>query len=430
MLFGCVGGLGEKETSRGFNRATQAKRQTGSAIKPIAILVPGIDKKIFTASTTFVDEETSFNDGSEEGYHPENYDGYMGEITVRQALETSQNIPFVKMMEEITPKTSIKYLEKMGITTLTEKDENLALALGGLDSGMTPLETAAAYATIANDGKYIEPTFYTRIETSEGKKVLESKQKKKTVFSEKTAYIVKELLTQPVEGSNGTATYCKISNMDVAAKTGTTNENYDRWLCGFTPYYTAATWYGFDINETINFNNRNPAGLLWSAVMDDIHDDLSGKSFEKPNGIITCTICESSGKKATKFCGNTYEEYYLKGTEPGDCTEHSSSNKGTKTNNSNKTNSSRPTNTEESDREENKTEENENNLEENNTSDTEIEENVTTEVPEEDQQEENDDTGEEVIPPDSEDDTSDNVDESTDSTETTEEDTGQSSDAA
>ena len=183
MLFGCVGGLGEKETSRGLNRATQAKRQTGSAIKPIAILVPGIDKKIFTASTTFVDEETSFNDGSEEGYHPENYDGYMGEITVRQALETSQNIPFVKMMEEITPKTSIKYLEKMGITTLTEKDENLALALGGLDSGMTPLETAAAYATIANDGKYIEPTFYTRIETSEGKKVLESKQKKKIAIS-------------------------------------------------------------------------------------------------------------------------------------------------------------------------------------------------------------------------------------------------------
>ncbi len=329
-VVGCVGGLGEKETSRGFNRATQAKRQTGSAIKPLAILAPGIDKKIFTASTTFVDEETDFNDGSDEPYHPTNYDGYLGEITVRRAVESSQNIPFVKMMEEITPKTSIKYLKKMGISTLTDKDENLALALGGLDIGMSPLETAAAYATIANDGKYIEPTFFTKIETSEGKTVLKSKQKKKNVFSKETAYIIKELLTEPVNGTYGTATYCKMKNMDVAAKTGTTNENYDRWLCGFTPYYSAATWFGFDINETINFNKRNPAGLIWSSIMDDIHEKLEGKRFEKPNKVISCTICKKSGKKATKYCIDTYEEYYLKGTEPTECTYHSSKNKGKK----------------------------------------------------------------------------------------------------
>lgn len=332
-VVGCVGGLGEKETSRGFNRATQAKRQTGSAIKPLAILVPGIEKKIFTASTTFVDEETDFNDGSEEPYHPTNYDGYLGEITVRRAVESSQNIPFVKMMEKITPKTSIKYLKKMGITTLTEKDENLALALGGLDSGMTPLETAAAYATIANDGKYIEPTFYTKIETQEGKNVLKSKQKKKKVFSKETAYVVKELLTEPVNGTYGTATYCKMKNMDVAAKTGTTNENYDRWLCGFTSYYSAATWFGFDINETINFNKRNPAGLIWSSVMDDIHVGLEGKRFEKPKKVVTCNVCSKTGKKATKYCGDTYEEYYIKGTEPTECTYHSSKNKGKKNEN-------------------------------------------------------------------------------------------------
>ena len=332
-VVGCVGGLGEKETSRGFNRATQAKRQTGSAIKPLAILVPGIEKKIFTASTTFVDEETDFNDGSEEPYHPTNYDGYLDEITVRRAVESSQNIPFVKMMEKITPKTSIKYLKKMGITTLTEKDENLALALGGLDSGMTPLETAAAYATIANDGKYIEPTFYTKIETQEGKNVLKSKQKMKKVFSKETAYVVKELLTEPVNGTYGTATYCKMKNMDVAAKTGTTNENYDRWLCGFTSYYSAATWFGFDINETINFNKRNPAGLIWSSVMDDIHEGLEGKRFEKPKKVVTCTVCSKTGKKATKYCGDTYEEYYIKGTEPTECTYHSSKNKGKKNEN-------------------------------------------------------------------------------------------------
>ena len=112
----------------------------------------------------------------------------------------------------------------------------------------------------ANDGEYIEPTFYTKAEKKNGTTIIKTTQKKRRVFSKEVAYIVKELLTQPVLGSNGTATYCKINGVDVAAKTGTTDENYDRWLCGFTPYYTGVTWFGFDQNETVNFNQRNPAG--------------------------------------------------------------------------------------------------------------------------------------------------------------------------
>lgn len=321
---------GEKNEARGFNRATQAKRQTGSAIKPIAILAPAIDKKIITAATVLSDSETTFSDGSEEGYTPKNYNEYYGDITVREALETSQNIPFVRIMEMLTPKTSIKYLKNMGVTTLTEKDENLALALGGLDTGMTPLETAAAYETIANDGKYIEPTFFTKIENPRGKVVIKSKQKTKQVFSKETAYIVKQLLTQPVKGTYGTATYCEIDGMMVCAKTGTTNDNYDRWLCGFTPYYTASTWYGFDINETIVYNGQNPAGLIWSSYMKKIHKDLNGKYFEEPTSIQEVTICKESGKRANKYCSDTYTEYFLKGTEPGECTIHSVKNKGKK----------------------------------------------------------------------------------------------------
>lgn len=321
-VLGCVGGVGEKTVSRGFNRATQAKRQTGSAIKPIAILAPAIEEKVITAASIFNDTQTTFNDGSEGGYSPENYDNYLGEITVRSAVETSQNIPFVSMMELLTPKKSISYLNKMGISTLTKKDENLSLALGGLDKGMTPLETAAAYATIANDGVYIEPTFYTKIETSSGKNVLKSKQESKKVFSKQTAYIVKELLTQPVIGAYGTAKYCSISDMDVAAKTGTTNENYDRWLCGFTPYYTSAVWFGFDINETIFYNGNNPAGLIWSDVMKEIHKDLKGKTFVKPDKINMCTICGNTGKITNGNCKNTYIEYFLDGTEPETCNVH------------------------------------------------------------------------------------------------------------
>ena len=292
--------FGEKTTSRGFNRAIQAKRQTGSSIKPIAILAPGIEEKVITASMVFDDTQNVFDDGSEEGYKPENYDGYLGNITVRRAVESSQNIPFVYMMELLTPKKSIEYLEKMGVSTLTEKDENLALALGGLDEGMTPLESAAAYATIANDGVYIEPTFYSRVENEAKKIVFETKQESRRAFSKETAFIVKDLLTEPVEGSKGTATYCKVSGMEVCAKTGTTNENYDRWLCGFTPYYTAATWYGFDINETIDYNGRNPAGLIWANVMKNIHNGLEGKSFEKPSKVQTATVCSVTGKMASR----------------------------------------------------------------------------------------------------------------------------------
>ena len=318
QVLSCVGALGEKTKARPFNRATQSVRQTGSAIKPIAILAPAIDKKIITASSVYDDKEQDF----ENGYHPVDYNKALGEITVRRAVESSQNIPFVEIMEELTPKTSIKYLEEMGITSLTKNDEGLPLALGGLDKGISPLQMAGAYSTIANEGIYIEPTFYTQIDRRNGSKALESKQKSKRVFSKEVAYILKSLLTQPVVGENGTATYCKISGVDVAAKTGTTDENYDRWLCGFTPYYTAVTWYGFDQNESIDFNGRNPAGLIWANVMARIHAGLKTAEFEKPSGVLARTICADTGKIATTGCENTYTEYFLWFTVPDTCTRH------------------------------------------------------------------------------------------------------------
>ena len=317
-VLSCVGALGEKTEARTFNRATQSVRQTGSAIKPIAVLAPAIDKKIITASSVYDDTEQDF----ENGYHPVDYNKALGKITVRRAVESSQNIPFVEIMEELTPKTAIEYLEKMGITSLTENDEGLPLALGGLDKGISPLQMAGAYSTIANDGVYIEPTFYTQIDRQNGSKALESKQESKRVFSKEVAYILKSLLTQPVVGENGTATYCEISGVDVAAKTGTTDENYDRWLCGFTPYYTAVTWYGFDQNETIDFNGRNPAGLIWANVMARIHTGLQTARFEKPSMVLSATVCSETGMRATTGCPNTYTEYYLWFTTPDTCNKH------------------------------------------------------------------------------------------------------------
>ena len=332
-VLGCTGGLGKKTEARSLNRAIQTSRQTGSAIKPLAILGPALQEKIITPVTTYDDSPSSFDIGKDEPYAPIDYDPYLGTITVRRAVESSQNIPFVKMMEQLTPTKSIKYMKKLGITTLTEKDENLPLALGGLEKGMTPLETASAYAAIANDGVYISPAFYTKVENAESKVVLKAKHKKRRVFSEATSYVLKQLLTQPVVGNSGTATYCSISGIDVAAKTGTTNDNYDRWLCGFTPYYTAATWYGFDLNESINFNGKNPAGLLWAHIMNDVHSGLSWKNFEAPkSGVSTATICSETNKLANSGCPNRYTEYFIKGTMPDMCTLHSGSTTDVKSN--------------------------------------------------------------------------------------------------
>ena len=331
FVTGCVGGLGKKKESRSLNRATQSIRQTGSSIKPIAVLAPALDKKVITAASIYDDTEKDFADG----YHPTDYSKSLGKITVRRAVESSQNIPFVEIMEELKPRTSMKYLKNMGISTLTEEDNTLVLSLGGLQKGISPLEMAGAYSTIANDGEYIEPTFYSKIKNNSGKTILETKQRKKRVFSKDVAYILKQILIQPVIGSNGTATYCKISGVDVAAKTGTTDENYDRWLCGFTPYYTAVTWYGYDQNETIEYNNRNPAGLLWANVMSRVHTGLKSAKFEKPNTVLSATICSKTGKRATTGCPDTYTEYFLWSTIPGLCSEHSGSELNENSSNSN-----------------------------------------------------------------------------------------------
>jgi len=312
------GGLGEKTAALGFNRGTQLVKQTGSSMKPLAVVVPGIDTGTITAGTVYDDVPTSFG-----GYTPKNYNYYRGLLTVRYAIESSQNIPMVKGIQTVGTDNSLEYLKNLGFSKLDmEKDNNLQISLGGLTNGASPLEMAAAYSAIANDGVYIEPTFYTKVVDGNGNTVLAPKQESRTVMSSATAYIVKEVLTQPVK--SGTATNCSISGMSVAAKTGTTNNDYDRWLCGFTPYYAAATWYGFDDNETVRGWGTSPASQIWASVMKQAHSGLEGKSFSstRPGNVVTATICKDSGLLATDICkedpreDRSYTEYFVKGTVP------------------------------------------------------------------------------------------------------------------
>ena len=323
QVVGEVGGLGTDVNASGLNRGTQAYRQPGSTIKPIAVIAPGLEEGTLTAGTVYADVPTNFGTKSNP-YEPKNDSGkFEGSMTMREAIERSQNIPEVKAMSDLGPLNSINFLREIGISRLVTanenkelNDENVALALGGVTNGISPLEMAAAYAMIANDGEYIEPTFYTKVENSDGEVVLEPNQERKQVMTEQNAYVLQSILTEPVTGSHGTATYCAISGMDVAAKTGTTNDSVDRWLCGFTPYYTAATWYGYDDNLEINFSGRNPAGQIWDAVMTSINKDLESARFDEPSGIVRKRICKDTGLLAGSGCAETYEEVFVSGTEP------------------------------------------------------------------------------------------------------------------
>ena len=318
---GVVGGLGEKTESRGLNRATQSPRQTGSSIKPITSLVPGINEGIITAATMYDDTRAEFLNGT---YKPKDYNTPKGLINIRGAIRTSQNIPFVKVVTELTPAKSIEYLEKMGVSTIDhERDGLAALSIGGFTTGISPLEMAGCYATIENNGVYRRPMFYSKVTDANGNTILEGKQTTEQVISEQAAYVIKNIL-QSVVQSGGTATYCAISGMDVAAKTGTTNSDYDRWLCGFTNYYTAACWYGYDQNEEV-VASSNPAGKIWEAIMKKLHSGLDSSRFDKPDGVVSATICRASGKRATSSCRDTYTEYFVEGTVPGECDAHSNS---------------------------------------------------------------------------------------------------------
>lgn len=323
-VLGAVGTLGEKTTGN-LNRVNEIRRQPGSSIKPIAVYGPALEEGLITAASVYDDVPVKYGKWS-----PSNaYSGYKGLSNMRQAIRVSSNTVAVQLLKDLDPTKALSYLKRLGVTSMIpESDNNLSLALGGITKGISPLQMAGAYATIANDGEYITPTFYTKVVDSNGKIIIEANQPKERVFSKQNAYILKELLIEPTN-SGGTATACKISGIDVAAKTGTTSDNYDKWLCGFTPYYTAATWYGYDTQTTIPRGSRSNATTIWDNVMTAIHKGLKSASFKKPDNIITVAVCKDSGLRATDLCKNdprgnrTYTENFAKGTAPEKtCTCH------------------------------------------------------------------------------------------------------------
>lgn len=327
QIKGMAGGIGKKTVSRGFNMATQAKRQPGSAIKPLAVYAPAIEYNIITPATIINDAKIKIGD-----WEPKNSGGgYKGRLTARRHLELSQNIPAVKVMQELTVDKSFDFMTKnLGFTTMVAgetrngklvTDKSLSMSLGGLTDGVTVKEMTAGYATFVNGGQYNKPVTYTKVIDANGKIVLENKVENKRAMSEQTAFIMQNMLTGVIK--NGTGTSASLGDIYAGGKTGTTNSNKDRWFMGFTPNYVAGVWMGYEIPKAMSGSNVCPK--IWKSVMQPIHDGKTIKTIPEPDGLVKRTICQISGRVASKSCSTTRVDYFKEGTQPMKyCSSHSS----------------------------------------------------------------------------------------------------------
>lgn len=318
------GGRGSKNGNLTLNRATDSKRQPGSTFKVLAAYVPALDTAGMTLSTTFVDEATNYSNGTPVKNW---YSGYRGRQTIRTAIKDSMNIITVKCFQEVTPQVGYDYLCNMGISTLkngetsingiAENDINESMCLGGLTDGVTNLELTGAYASIANSGTYVEPTFYTKVLDHDGNILIDNTPETKQVMKSTTAWLINNAMQDVVTSGTGTAARLS-SGMVVSGKTGTTSSNYDYWFCGSTPYYTASIWMGYDSNT--DFSNSNSHKVIWRKIMDKIIEEKeldTSASFEKPSDIVTAKVCATSGLlPAEGQCKSVITEYFAKDTVP------------------------------------------------------------------------------------------------------------------
>ena len=321
-----VGGRGTKSSSLGLNRAyTGTTRQPGSCFKIPSTYAPALDACGKTLATTIVDEPMKKKDGED----LVNADGsHLGSITIRKAITVSNNVVAVKLSDEITQKLGMEYCQKFGISTLVDGEEingkiysdlNQTMALGGLTHGVYNYEMCAAYATIANGGVYNTPTLYTKILDHDGNVLLEGSGETREVIKDSTAALLTSAMQDVV--NQGTGTYCKIANQPVAGKTGTTSDNNDLWFCGYTPYYTAAIWCGYDDNKSMDFSHTFK-DIIWSNIMTRIHANLETKQFTMPSSVEQLTVCATTGKLASNGCP-AITEYFDSKTAPKDyCTQH------------------------------------------------------------------------------------------------------------
>ncbi len=300
-IVGIMGGAGEKTVNRGLNRAYNVPRQPGSTMKPIGVYAQVIEKNICNYTTTVLDEPIKNYYGYKKPGPREWFGEYMGEVPLNYALRHSMNAVPVRLLDEVGIDNSYKFLtKKLNLKHLVEIDKNSSsLALGGCHYGITPTESAAAFAIFGNGGMYYEPTTYYKVVDIGGNVILEPKKGKRAI-GEDTATIMNHLLREVVykEGGTGRSIGGFNYRMKCYAKTGTSSDTKDSWLVGGTPYYIGSVWYGFDHNYRVY--NTSAAKSIWRDIMREIHADLETKQFEDSEDVY---------RKG--------EGYYKDGTSPG-----------------------------------------------------------------------------------------------------------------
>jgi penicillin-binding protein 1A len=320
-----AGGVGDKLVFDAFNMATDAHRQIGSSIKPLSVYAPAFEVGGFSPATVIrdmplrydLDEEANKDLEPDEELkykpYPRNSDRkYTYSRTILTGIMDSVNAVAVNTLDAIGTRYSYNFAKKLfRINGLLEKGANgttdidySPLALGGLTNGATVRDMASAYATFANQGVYREGRTFTKVYDSKGNVIIDNPQHSEQILSEKTVDYINYCLDQAVDAGTGTPADLKDIGIDVCGKTGTTNSKNDRYFCGYTGYYTAAVWCGFEIPAEINLvgNTKHPGARLWKKVMEPLHTGKENIPLFDPEKMVEVTVCLDSGKLATEDC--------------------------------------------------------------------------------------------------------------------------------
>ena len=335
-----AGGVGEKTGFDDWNRATDAKLQSGSSIKPISIYAPGFEQGTISPASVIKDLPLMYTDGP--WPRNDNYK-YAYSSTILSGVIRSVNTVAANTLDKIGTSYGYDFAKnKFGISSLVDEyvdadgtvhsDNGYApLAMGAQTWGVHVRDMAGAYATFANNGVRREERTFTKVYDSEGNLVIDNVQKQEQILSQKSVNYMNYCLVNAT--ASGTGTEANFSGMEVAGKTGSTSSFKDRWYCGFTGYYTAAVWTGFDTPEVIYPTTcNNPASVLFRRVMQPLHDDLSYKDLYTTSGMVSVSVCLDSGLRATSACSQDSRGIsrvasalvYPEDVPSGFCNKHSS----------------------------------------------------------------------------------------------------------
>lgn len=275
------GGAGIKTRNMLLNRATMTRRPPGSSLKPISVYAPALEYEIISPDRFYYDSEENSLTGTT--WMPRNADrSYAGMVDVRNAIRLSLNTIPAMVLDEMTPAVSYRFMRDVLGFDLNPADEDYApLAAGQLTYGATVREMASAFTMFPNGGRRSVLRTYSRVYDDKGGVLLDNRPTYIDAISEKTAYAMTDMLHGAVTGGTGRAANLG-SSMPTAGKTGTSTDRKDRWFVGFTPYYVAAVWTGYDTPAAMTAA-ENPAAQIWKMVMAPIHERLDSRTFMVPD---------------------------------------------------------------------------------------------------------------------------------------------------